>query len=252
MRKLGRQQNPFALIQLPVHRMANPWALGAVLHEVSHNLQNDLNLERVIPLQIGRTLLRAGLPREVAMVWVRWNRETFADLSGLLLGGPCIVPSLMDVVGRSVPSTLMFIPGKPHPTPYLRCLISIELLRRMGFPDEARRYREAWLRMYPNPSLGTIPEVVLKTADIAIPAVVQAIAYHRFEELGGKALSEVIRFDASHQAMIEEAAGRFAAGTDPGIIPARFLIGATRFALENRLASPEAISKRFYDELARR
>ena len=106
--------------------------------------------------------------------------------------------------------------------------------------------------MYPRPSEGSIPEVVLKTSDIAIPAVVQAIAYHRFSELGGRALAEVIRFDGSHQAMIEEAASRFANGTDPGIIPARFLIGATRFAIDNRLAPPEAIARRFYDELARR
>jgi hypothetical protein len=250
--KLGRQINPFALIQLPIHRMANPWALGAVLHEVSHNLQNDLNLERAIPLQVGRALLKAGVPRAAAMTWVRWNRETFADLTGLLLGGPEFVPSLMDVVGRSVPSTLMFVPGKPHPTPYLRVLLSIELLKRMGFEKEATELTSAWKKMYPNPQSGTIPRQVLDTAEVAIPAVVQAMAYHRFPELGNRALAEMIRFDHTHQAMVEEAAHRFSKGLDPGVIPARFLIGATRFALNKRLASPAAISKRFYDELARR
>ena len=44
LRRLGRQLNPFPLIQLPYHRLVNPWTLGAVLHEVSHNLQNDLGL----------------------------------------------------------------------------------------------------------------------------------------------------------------------------------------------------------------
>src|SRR5215813_12516070 len=38
LRRLGRQNNPFPLIQLPYHRMVNPWTLGAFLHEVSHNL----------------------------------------------------------------------------------------------------------------------------------------------------------------------------------------------------------------------
>ncbi|HLK60246.1 MAG TPA: hypothetical protein VKU00_27030, partial [Chthonomonadaceae bacterium] len=37
--RLGKQLNPFPLIQLPYHRMVNPWTLGAVLHEVSHNIQ---------------------------------------------------------------------------------------------------------------------------------------------------------------------------------------------------------------------
>ncbi len=250
--KLGRQINPFALIQLPVHRMANPWALGAILHEVSHNLQNDLDLERIIPRQVGRDLLKAGIQRDVAMIWVNWNRETFADLCGLLLGGPEIVPSLMDVVGRSVRSTFVMVVGKPHPVPYLRTLLSIELLRRMGFEEEARRYKSAWLKLYPNPRAGSIPVQVLDTAEIAIPIVVQAMIYTRFAELGGKSLSEIIRFDHTHQAMVEEAAVRFSKGMDPGVVPARFLIGATRFALNRRLASPETITQRFYAELARR
>ena len=38
-----------------------------------------------------------------------------------------------------------------------------------------------------------------------------------------RAWSQVIRFDAKEQPMIEEAARRMAAGVDPGIIPARFL-----------------------------
>jgi hypothetical protein len=44
LQRLGRQLNPFPLIQLPYHRLVNPWTLGAMLHEVSHNLQNDLGL----------------------------------------------------------------------------------------------------------------------------------------------------------------------------------------------------------------
>src|SRR5262245_19174805 len=54
--RLGRQINPFPLIQLPYHRLINPWTLGAVLHEVSHNLHNDLGLERSVPMAIAREL----------------------------------------------------------------------------------------------------------------------------------------------------------------------------------------------------
>ena len=112
-------------------------SLGAVLHEVSHNLQNELGLAKAVPRKIARRLLDAGLGRSVAMVWVRWNRETFADLSGLLLGGPAVVASLMDVIGRSPAATYHFSDGGVHPAPYLRTLISVELLRRMGFDEQA-------------------------------------------------------------------------------------------------------------------
>jgi hypothetical protein len=252
LRQLGRQYNPFPLIQLPYHRMVNPWTLGAVLHEVSHNTQSDLGLSRAVPLAIARTLLRAGLGREVARVWTRWNRETFADLCGLLLGGPCIVASLMDVVGRSPQITYFFDPNGVHPTPYLRVLISVELLRRMGFQAEAERYARAWTTLYPGPKKGTFPKEVLLTAPRAIALVVDRLCYRPFSEIGNKTLAEVYRFGQKEQRMVEECAQRMAAGTDPGVVPERFLIGAARFALDNRLASAEAIKDNFYSELARR
>ena len=252
LRQLGRQANPFPLIQLPYHRMVNPWTLGAVLHEVSHNTQTDLGLSRAVPLAIARALLRAGLGRKVARVWVRWNRETWADLCGTLLGGPCVVASLMDVVGRSPQVTYHFDPNGVHPTPYLRVLVSVELLRRMGFRAEAEQYARAWTTIYPSPPKGAFPSDILRTAPRAIALVVDALCYQPFPEIGNKTLADVYRFGQKEQRMIEECARRLAAGSDPGIVPERFLIGAARYALDNRLARADAICDGFYRELARR
>lgn len=250
--RLGRQLNPFPLIQLPYHRLINPWTLGAVLHEVSHNLQTDLGLSPAVPRAIGTALSAAGLPPSVNAVWVRWNRETFADLSGLLLGGPCIVASLMDVIGRSPDVVYAFDPNGVHPTPYLRLLLSTELLRRMGFPSESRRFMRAWMTLYPRPKSGTFPPELLATAAKAIRTVVDAICYRPYAELGGKRLSEVFRFAQKDQRLVEQAARRLAAGTDPGIVPERYLIGAARIAIDQRLAEPEVIRENFYRDLARR
>jgi len=252
LKRLGRQLNPFPLVQLPYHRMVNPWTLGAVLHEVCHNLQNDLGLATAVPRAIARRLLEEKLGREVAAVWTRWNREIFADLGGLLLGGPAVVGSLMDVVGRAPATVLAYAPRAPHPTPYLRTFLSIELLRRMGFPEEAASYGRAWSRLYPDPRGGTIPPAVLATWPRAVALVVDTICFRPYPSLGGKSLSQVIRFQPKEQQMIEEAARRLASGTDPGIIPERFMIGAARVALDRRLARPGAITKNFYCELARR
>jgi hypothetical protein len=251
LRRLGQQINPFPLIQLPYHRLVNPWTLGAVLHEVSHNLHNDLGLAKIIPRNIAQRLLSAGCGRFIASVWTRWNREIFADLSGLLLGGPAVVASLMDVVGRS-PTTVLTYTRGPHPMPYLRTLVSIELLRRTGFPAEAERYRRVWTRIYPNPRAGNIPRALLDTFKEASALVVDTVCFQPYVTLGNKSLSQVIRFEPKEQQMIEEAARRLSAGTDPGIIPERFLIGAARFALDHRLARPGVITENFYKELARR
>jgi hypothetical protein len=250
--KLGKQVNPFPLVQLPYHRLVNPWTLGAVLHEVSHNLQSDLGLNRAVPLAMARALLKRGLGVGVAKVWARWNREIYADLSGLLLGGPAVVGSLFDVIGRSRESVLAFNPLGVHPTPYLRAFLSIELLRRMGFAAEAAAYRRLWTRMYPNPRGGSIPPRVLATAAEAVGCVVDTLCFRPFTELGGKALAAVQQFGAKELALAEEAARRLAAGNDPGIVPARFLIGAVRFAVDRRLAPAGRLTTNFYKELARR
>jgi hypothetical protein len=252
LRRLGRQLNPFPLIQLPYHRMVNPWTLGAVLHEVSHNRQNDLGLARPVPRRIAQTLLKAGVGPFVASVWTRWNREVFADLAALLLGGPNIVGSLMDVVGRGPAATMTFNPGGVHPTPYLRTLLSCEMLRRMWFPEHAERYRRLWNSMYPTPTPQQMPPAMIKTFSEASTAVLDAICFQPYRSLGNRSLWEVIRFQPKEEQMVEEAARRLAAGTDPGIIPARFLIGATRVALDQRMARPGVITKNFYTELARR
>jgi hypothetical protein len=252
VKKLGRQLNPFPLVQLPYHRLINPWTLGAVMHEVSHNLQTELGLSREIPRRVALRLLNARLGRSVAQTWARWNREMFADMSALLLGGPEVVGSLMDVVGRAPAAVFAFGPGAVHPTPYLRTLISVELLRRMGFPEEAERYRRAWTRIYPNPRAGNIPEAMIETFPEACAKAVDTMCFQPYETLGDKSLAQVIRFQKKDQQMIEEAAGRMAAGVDPGIIPERFLIGASRVALNRRLARPGIIMLNFYKELVRR
>jgi hypothetical protein len=252
LRRLGQQLNPFPLIQLPYHRLVNPWTLGAILHEVCHNLQNEVGLARAVPRAIARRLLQHGFPSSVAAIWARWNRETFADLSGLLLGGPAVVASLIDVIGRSPATVTGYSPRGPHPVPYIRLFISTELLRRMGFLEEASNYERAWQRVYPNPRIGNIPPVALNTCRDAVKVVVDTICYQPYQELGDKRLSEVIHFGQKEQQMVEEAARRLAAGNDPGVVPERFLIGASRFALDNRLARPGVITENFYRELARR
>ncbi len=250
LKRLGKQLNPFPLIQLPYHRLVNPWTLGGVLHEVSHNLQNDLGLARDVPRKVGLALLRAGAPKQVARVWVRWNREMFSDMNGMLLGGPSFAASSMDVLARGPEATTYYSSRGPHPTPYLRMLINAELLRRMGFETESKQVRKAWLRMYPNPSAGNIPTAVLKTFSQACPIAVDAMCYQPYKSLGDRCLAKVLNFGQKEQQMIEEASRRLAAGTDPGIIPERFLIGAVRMALDRRLARPEVLTKNFYRALA--
>jgi hypothetical protein len=250
--RLGQQGNPFPVIQLPYHRLVNPWTLGAIHHEVSHNIQSDLGLWDEIPRTIRTRLVNEGLPVPVAETWARWNKEIWADLSALLLGGPAIVSSLIDVVAMGAGNARGFSPEGVHPTPYLRVLINLELLRRMGFASEAKAFNELWGRMYPPGSPNTIPREMIDTFPKASALVVDTICYQPYPQFGGKSLAGITSFNRTHEAMTREAAVRLAHSVDPGIIPARFLVGAARIALDADMAPHGTIAVNFYRALLRR
>jgi hypothetical protein len=120
----------------------------------------------------------------------------------------------------------------------------------MGFEQNAAKYRRAWLRIYPRPAAGSIPTAMLKSFHEACAVAVDAMCFQPYRSLGNRSLARVLNFGSKEQQMIEEASGRLAAGTDPGIISDRFLIGAVRTALDRRLARPEVLTKNFYKALA--
>src|SRR6266566_2211083 len=251
--RLKFNKNLFPLIMLPQHRLDNVWALSSVLHEVSHNLQADLGLWDEMPLHIYRRLTAEGrIPPDVAQVWARWHKEMMADMFALLLGGPAAVESLMDVVGRAPASTMKFNPLGVHPTSFLRVLISLVLLRRMGFEKMATDLRLVWLRLYPSLTPADIPRPIMETFQRASELAVDTMAFQPYRQFANKSLAQVLKFGPKEMTIIEQAGRQLAAGQEMGAVPARFMIGAARFALDNRLASPQAITDNFYRTLGRR
>ena len=251
--RLRHRRNLFPLIVIPQHRLDNVWALSSVLHEVSHNLQADIGMWDVMPRLVFERLVGEGrMDASVAALWANWHKEVMADLFALVLGGPAAVDSLMDVVARSPRATMHFDPGGVHPTPYLRVPISLVLLRRLGFGGKADDLTKVWQQMYPGGGRGSIPDSVLSTFSRASELVVDTMAFTSYEQLGGKPLVEAVPFGPAQMRMIEQAATQLAAGTDPGVVPARFMISAARYAIDHRLATPAAITDNFYRILGSR
>jgi hypothetical protein len=253
LRRLRRNPNLFPLVVLPQHRLDNVWALSSVLHEVSHNLQADLGLWDVMPELIGARLTGEGaMPAEIAEVWARWHKEITADMLAVLLGGPAVVESLMDVVGRSRPATLRYNPSGVHPTPVLRVPINLELLRRLGFGEAAGTLRAAWQRLYPRVTEADIPRAMLRSFPRCAELTVDTIVFKPFPQLAGKALAQLVEFGPNQMALVQQAATRLGAGDPVGAVPIRLMVGAARLALDQGLATPQTITDNFYRTLGRR
>lgn len=246
---LARGKNPFPLVRLPFHRIVNPWSLGAMPHEVGHNIHADLGLWQTTPKLIARRLSAMGYPSRTVKTWARWHKEIYADLIGVLLIGPSYVDSLMDVVGKGPDRVAAFRENGVHPTSYLRPFISTALLRRIGFADRARMLEAGWSRIYGPDVAKRVPAHMRRGFSKAADAVVQELALRKMAAYGGKSLAGVVCFQRKDAATISEAATRLAKGTNPGILPSRFLISAAREALARKLASPETITRNFYTTL---
>ena len=252
LRRLQHNPNLFPLIMLPQHRLDNVWALSSVLHEVSHNLQADLGMWEEIPARLYRRLSGDGrISPEVAQVWARWHKEMMADMFALVLGGPAAVESLMDVVARAPADTVRFNSMGAHPTPVLRVSINLVLLRRLEFTRVEADLGRVWQRLYPRITASDIPPAFMKVFEPAAELAVDTMVFQPYRQFAGKSLSQVLEFGPKQQEMVEYAGHRLAAG-HLGTVPLRFMIGAARFALDRRLATPQAITDNFYRILGRR
>ena len=247
--RIAKNPNPFPLVKLPYTRLINPWSLGAVPHEIGHNLQNDLNLWKAAPRLIHDALRRKGVPESVTRTWRDWHKEKYADLIGVLLIGPAYVASLMDVVGKPDRIVARFRPGAVHPTSFLRVLINCHLLGRIGFKREAARLEAAWRALYPASVERDIPAEFRRHFPVAMATAVDALCFQPHSAYGGKRLVDVVRYRAQDAEMVSEAAQRLAMKTNPGILPERFFIAAVRQALDQRLAPPEILTEAFYSTL---
>ncbi|NOK22951.1 hypothetical protein [Corallococcus carmarthensis] len=252
LRRLLGERNPFPLIRVPYERVEAPWGMGVILHEIGHNLQADLGIWQETETALQRRVLYATGNPWLTRLWGRWHKEIFADLMACLLGGPASVHSMKDFLAYPPSRVLTFHPLSAHPTPFLRVFIQAEMLRRMGFPRQARDVYDNWNRLYrARLPFARIPRMLLCTARRLIPHVVDEIAFQPRRGLAQRALVDVVPFWPSDQERIDRAAESLARGHIPPGLPPRHVVSASREALERRLAPPEQISRTVLNHLVR-
>ena len=232
--------NPFPLIRIPWDR-DNPWQ-SVFLHEVAHNLQADMGVWQENETAVASRLARMRFDPLVVTVFRRWHKEIFADLAALLLGGTASAWGMMEFLSHPGARSMTYRPGGAHPTGWIRVLMLTEMMRRMGFPEEAAKAEKVWRQMY-NPARGNrMPPALLSAVPRAVPAVIDEIAYQPRRGLGQHALADAIPFFRADEARIRRGGIAIAAGQLPIGLPPRFLVSASRFALESG-ADPDAISR---------
>jgi hypothetical protein len=240
--------NPFPVIRIPWDR-DSPWQ-PVFLHEVAHNLQSDLGLWHENPNAVARRLTSMRFDPLVVTVYRRWNKEIFADLAALLLGGTASAWGMMEFLAHPGTRALTYRPGGAHPTGWFRALIIAEMVRRMGFGEEAAEMEKVWRRLY-DPGRGhRLPAELLAATPRVVPAIVDEIAFQPRRALAQHALADVIPFRRADEVRIRHAGLQIAAGRLPEGLPARFFVTASRRAVHAG-GDPRAVSRLVIEHLSR-
>jgi hypothetical protein len=119
----------------------------ALVHETGHQAAHILGWNDELAAVIARELTPAS--PELAAVWSSWSSEIAADTYAFAFAGYGSVAALHDVVSGGGASVFRQIPGDPHPLPFLRVLLVVQMAVRffgVGPWDELAR---AWKRAYP-------------------------------------------------------------------------------------------------------
>jgi len=212
------RQLPFPMIGVPwyqVRHLPDALVLG---HEMGHVLEWDFNLRPDMEAALARTLIAD----ERRPAWSAWRAEVFADLVGVLAGGPRFGGALMDFLAtdRAKIQQERRTPGVwgAYPMRWLRIDLVAFALRQTGFEQEGLKLRADWQQAYDAPLLQ--PEFL---GDV--PAVVSALIDGPYTALAddagkGPALTDLLAFR-------KDAAG---APFDEGVVEALFGQGALDMA----------------------
>ncbi len=242
LKRLLGEPNPFPIVRIPWDR-DNPWQ-AVFLHEVSHNLQADLGIWQENRDAVMRRMLWVSGDPGLTRIYGQWHKEIFADLAAILLGGPASAWGMAIFLSHPVPKTLTFRPGGVHPTAYLRIHILAEMLRRLGFEDEAGKLARVWDDLYDPKRFNRLPARLLSSSQRLIPEVVDEIAFQTRRNLAQRALADIIRITPDDQREIVAGAKALSRGAMPSDLPPRWLVSAASYALAAGKIKPRELSAR--------
>jgi hypothetical protein len=151
----GGGENPVAIIRVPRERMVGLGIASSLVHEAGH--QGAALMELVPALRKAmEPLLGAAAPRAGAarasnpwLFWNRWISEIVADLWSVSRLGATSTLGLMNVV--SLPRVFVFRGNldDPHPTPWIRVMLSAEMGRQLYPHPQWDRVSSLWRSLYP-------------------------------------------------------------------------------------------------------
>jgi len=192
----GNRPNPVALIRVPRERMVGHGIASSLMHEVGHQGAALLGLVASLSAELqAREAAATAAERRAWALWRRWISEVIADFWSIGRVGIASTLGLIGVV--SLPRWFVFRidTEDPHPTPWLRVVLSCAIGHALYPHAQWARLRSLWTSLYPLASAAAERRTIIQELDATVPAFATLLAEHRPPSLQGRSLRQALAFD---------------------------------------------------------
>jgi hypothetical protein len=189
----GGGENPVAVIRVPRERMVGSGIASSLVHEVGHQAAALLDL--VASLRPVLQALQNGAEqeqREIWQLWERWISEIVADFWAVARVGIASTHGLIAVV--SLPRAFVFRIeiNDPHPSPWIRVLLSCAIGQQLYPHAQWQRVADMWAAFYPLEGLDVRRMSLFRRLQASMATLAALLAQHRPRSLRGRTLAEVL------------------------------------------------------------
>lgn len=184
----GGTISPVAAIKVTRHNLYRPTSL---IHETGHQVAHILGWTEEFRAALQHEFA-PHTPREVVEGWMDTASEVVADIYAFVHCGYGAVAALHDVVAADQGTVLRYLPGDPHPIPYIRVLLNVEYCRRMFGAGPWDNLANAWRRTYPVERATAGTRQFLEHSLDLLPRLAELSLVRRMRAFGGRAIVELV------------------------------------------------------------
>jgi hypothetical protein len=200
----GGGDNPVAIIRMPRERMIGSGLASSLVHEVGHQGAALLDLIPSLRRSLSGFRPAGSLGTLAWSMWSRWISEIVADLWAVAKVGITSTIGLIGVV--SLPRAFVFRMNTddPHPTPWIRVILSAAIGHAL-YPDpQWARLASLWESYYPLDRLGDERRRMMLALQQSMPPFIDRLVEHRSARLVFRTLGSVLASSARHPIRLRE------------------------------------------------
>jgi len=191
----GGRSNPVAMIRVPRERMVGNGIASSLFHEVGHQGAALLGLVDSVRDALNARIAQAQTPQESRAwtLWSRWISEIVADFWAIGRVGITSTLGLLAVV--SLPGYFVFRVNTddPHPTPWVRVMLSCAIGHALFPHPQWARLEACWKGFYPLHTTNDEVRALIGELLQTMPEFVALLAGHQPQSLRGQSLRQVLR-----------------------------------------------------------